>query len=211
VRFENRFDVDAPLEQVWNAVLDVERVAPTMPGAEVLERIGDNVYKIAMKVKVGPISMTYRGEVEIADRNPSEHSAVMKAHARESRGQGAATAVATIVLNGHNGGTSATVTTDVQLSGRVASMGQGVLQDVSARLIDTFAANLAEMVRADTPESDDRPATSAPEMPAPPHAFDVGAVGRALVADRVGDPRFVLMLVAPVAAFAFVLGRRSRG
>src|SRR5690349_1982805 len=146
MRFENQFAVDAPIEDVWTALLDVERVAPTVPGAQVLERIGDDAYKVAIKVKVGPMSMTYRGEVEITERDESAHRAVMKARAKESRGQGMADADVTMVLSGDDGRTSATVTTDVELSGKVATMGQGVLQDVSGRLVQTFADNLAAML-----------------------------------------------------------------
>src|SRR5687768_3227534 len=123
MRFENSFDVDAPLEQVWEAVLDVERVAPTVPGAQVLERTGENAYKVAIKVKVGPMSMTYRGEVEITERDDAEHRAVMKARAKESRGQGTADADVTMRLAAADGRTSASVVTDVQLSGKVATMG----------------------------------------------------------------------------------------
>src|SRR4051794_26567985 len=146
MRFENRFDVEAPIETVWEAVLDVERVAPTVPGATVLEQTGENAYKVAIRIKVGPMSMTYRGEVEIAERDDAAHRAVMKARAKESRGQGTADADVVMVLEGSDATTSATVTTDVQLSGKVATMGQGVLQDVSGRLVQTFAENLATML-----------------------------------------------------------------
>ena len=173
MRFENQFAVDAPIERVWAALLDVERVAPTVPGAQVLERIGDDAYKVAIKVKVGPMSMTYRGEVEITERDEAAHRAVMKARAKESRGQGMADADVTMVLSGDDGRTAATVTTDVELSGKVATMGQGVLQDVSGRLVQTFANNLAAMLEAEgAPEAtaDAGAATAAgaaaPEAPA---------------------------------------------
>jgi uncharacterized protein len=146
MKFENQFDVQAPLDEVWDAVLDVERVAPTVPGAQVLERSGDDAYKVAIKVKVGPMSMTYRGEVEITERDEAAHRAVMKARAKESRGQGTADADVTMVLRSDDGRTSATVTTEVALTGKAATMGQGVLQDVAGRLVQTFAANLATML-----------------------------------------------------------------
>lgn len=131
MEFESSFDVDVPIDQVWDALLDLERVAPAVPGARVLERTSDDAYKVAIKVKVGPISMTYQGEVEITERDDAAHRAVMKARAKESRGQGTANADVTMVLTGDNGRTSATVKTDVELSGKVATMGQGVLRDVS--------------------------------------------------------------------------------
>src|SRR3954469_13161882 len=169
MRFENRFDVEAPIQSVWDAVLDVERVAPTVPGAQVLEQTGENAYRVAIKIKVGPMSMTYRGEVEITERDEAGHRAVMRARAKESRGQGTADADVTMVLAGADGRTSATITTDVQLSGKVATMGQGVLQDVSGRLVRTFAENLAAMLEgaeAAAPE----PAPAAAGLAAPPAA-----------------------------------------
>jgi len=177
MHFENQFDVDAPLEQVWEAVLDVERVAPTVPGAQVLERTGDDAYKVAIKVKVGPMSMTYRVEVEITERDEAAHRAVMKARAKESRGQGTADADVTMHLTGDDGRTSATVTTDVALSGKVATMGQGVLQDVSGRLIDTFAKNLAAMLSGAEPAGASAATADGGEAAAAP--ADSGAVAPA--------------------------------
>jgi uncharacterized protein len=231
MRFENNFEVDAPLEQVWETMLDVERVAPTVPGAQVLERTGDDSYKVAIKVKVGPMSMTYRGEVEITERDEAAHRAVMKARAKESRGQGTADADVTMVLSGANGGTAATVTTEVQLSGRVATMGQGVLQDVSGRLVRTFAQNLATMLEGGgVPEGEPaRPtAEPGPEPPAPSpepaaatagerraapppcdDALDLGSLGGAVVADRLRDPRALAALLALAALVVYLLGRRG--
>src|SRR3954468_16979245 len=168
MRFENHFDVDAPIERVWSTVLDVERVALTAPRGQVLERTGADAYKVAIKVKVGPMSMTYRGEVEITERDEAAHRAVMRARAKESRGQGTADADVTMVLTASDGRTSAAVTTDVQLSGKVATMGQGVLQDVSGRLVKTFAENLAAMLEggAATPEPATAGATASASPPA---------------------------------------------
>src|SRR3954451_1190096 len=92
MEFDNTFTVDAPADEVYAALLDVERVAPAMPGAQVLEKTSEDSYKVAIKVKVGPMTMTYRGDVEIADRDPSQHAATMNVKAREARGQGSATA-----------------------------------------------------------------------------------------------------------------------
>jgi carbon monoxide dehydrogenase subunit G len=222
MRFENQFAVDSPIETVWDAVLDVERVAPTVPGAQVLEQTGDDAYKVAIKVRVGPMSMTYRGEVEIAERDDDAHRAVMKARAKEARGQGTADADVTMQLRGENGRTSATVTTEVELSGKAAQMGQGVLQDVAGRLVETFAKNLETML-----EGGEAPATEAPagapvaeaEAPAaetPPRpafqgedSLDLGGLGGAVIADRLKDPRRVAGLLGLVALVAFFLGRRS--
>jgi carbon monoxide dehydrogenase subunit G len=231
MKFENSFDVNAPIDDVWTALLDVERVAPTVPGAQVLERTGDDAYRVAIKVRVGPMSMTYQGEVEITDRDEAEHRAVMKARARESRGQGTANADVVMVLSGDDGRTSATVSTDVQLSGKVATMGQGVLQDVSGRLVETFAKNLAAMLEGGGPPETPGAETAAPEvLPAastpapqpaeearrdpalrtdPEEALDLGSLGGAVVAGRLKDPRTLAGLLALVAVVFYVLGRRS--
>ena len=217
MRFENHFDVDAPIEQVWDAVLDVERVAPTVPGAQVLERVSDDAYKVSIKVRVGPMSMLYRGEVEITDRDEAAHRAVMKARAKESRGQGTADADVTMALSGSDGHTSATITTDVQLSGKVATMGQGVLQDVSSRLVDTFAQNLAAMLAGG--EAPAAPAGAPPESthtppprpaPEPAEALDLGALGGAMIADRLKEPGNLAAVLFVAAFVGFLLGRRSR-
>jgi uncharacterized protein len=203
MRFENSFDVGAPIEAVWDTLLDVERVAPTVPGAQVLERTGDDAYKVAIKVKVGPMSMTYRGEVEIVERDAAAHRAVMRARAKESRGQGTANADVTMVLSGDDGRTSATVTTDVELSGKVATMGQGVLRDVSGRLVGTFAENLAAMLEGTDAEAAEPP-------PPADEALDVGSLGGAVVAERLRDPRVVGALAAFAALVLYALARALR-
>jgi carbon monoxide dehydrogenase subunit G len=146
MRFDNGFDVKAPIEEVWSTLLDVERVAPCMPGAEVIDRVGDDAYKVAIRVKVGPVTMRYRGEVEVVERDDDGHRATMRVKAKEARGQGTADANVRMALDEQAGGTRAGMETEVQLSGKVAAMGQGVIADISARLVETFAANLAAML-----------------------------------------------------------------
>jgi len=147
MKFENTFEVDAPIDEVYAAMLDVERVAPCVPGAEVLDKTGDDNYQVAIKVRVGPISMTYKGNVEIVERDEASHRAVMRARARETRGQGTADARVTMSLaeDGERH-TKGTMHADVQLAGRAAAMGRGVIQDVSAKIVSTFSDNLEAML-----------------------------------------------------------------
>lgn len=213
--FQNEFDVKAPLDQVWDAMLDLERVAPCVPGAEVLERTGDDAYKVGIKVKVGPVSMQYRGEVEIVDKDPSAHHAQMTAKAREARGQGTANANVGMTLSGNGDMTHGTIKTEVQLSGRAAAMGQGVIKDVSARIVDQFSANLAEMLggggaapapAAAAPEEAPEQAVpaqppsaaqaeAAPETPTPARSSDEGLdvvpIAKSIAAERLSDPRVI--------------------
>jgi carbon monoxide dehydrogenase subunit G len=146
VEFKNEFDVQAPVDEVWKTVLDLERVAPAMPGAEVLEKVDDDNYKVAIKVKVGPMSMQYRGDVEIVEKDPDAHRAVLRVKAREARGQGNANADVTIELEGRDGSTHVIQAANVQLAGRAAAMGGSVIKEVSAKLVDQFARNLSEML-----------------------------------------------------------------
>lgn len=160
MEFENSFAVKAPIAEVWEVLLDVERAAPCMPGAKVLERSGDDEYVVSMRVKVGPITMEYKGNVQILEKDPVAHRAVMSGSGRELRGQGAAEARAEMVLVEEVGETVATIKSDVKLSGRIASMGQGVIVDVTKRMVDAFSANLAAMLA--TPQPTPAAPTAAP-------------------------------------------------
>jgi carbon monoxide dehydrogenase subunit G len=209
MRFENSFAVRAPVEDVWTALLDIERVAPCMPGAEVLERSGEDAYKVGIRVRVGPISMTYRGDVEITERDESRHVATMSASARETKGQGTADAQIQMALQAEDGGTRATLETDVQLKGRVAAMGQGVIGDVAAKLIETFAGNLAAMLEPSGPSASavDAPAPSPP----PADALPVGRMAAGVIAGRLANPRTLAVTTVAFAlvflAIGFAIGR----
>jgi carbon monoxide dehydrogenase subunit G len=151
--FQNEFDVKAPIDEVYATMLDLERVAPAMPGAEVLEKTADDHYKVAIKVKVGPISMQYRGDVEIVDKDPEAHSAKIKVAAREARGQGTANAEVELRLDENGDATHGEMKSSVQLAGKAAAMGGGVIKDVSAKLVDQFAQNLGSMLASQPPEA----------------------------------------------------------
>ena len=224
MKFENAFTVDAPVDEVWLTLLDVERVAPCMPGAEVTERIGDDAYKDSVKVKVGPMSMTYRGEVQIVDRDEQERRATMHVKAKEARGQGTADADVQMSLAEEAGGTHATIETEVQMSGRVAAMGQSVIGDVSAKLIETFAANLAAMLsHGAAPETDSSDAAAAGDVASaeaprqassPQSALPAGKIAASVVAGRLANRRRLLpvtvVLAAIFLAIVLLVGQRRR-
>jgi uncharacterized protein len=146
MEFENEFSVQAPIDEVYTALMDLTRVTPCMPGAEVLEQTSDAAYKVGIQVRVGPVTMNYRGDVEVVDCDPVEHTANMSVKARETRGQGTATADVAVRLTGQGGETHAHIGANVRLSGKAAAMGRGIIEDVSARLVDDFARNLAGML-----------------------------------------------------------------
>jgi carbon monoxide dehydrogenase subunit G len=175
MKFENTFAVDAPIDEVYATLLDVERVAPCVPGAEVIEKSGDDAYTVAIKVRVGPISMTYRGNVEIVERDEANHRATMRARARETRGQGTADARVDLTLDQDGGTTKGTMAADVQLAGRAAAMGRGVIQDVSAKIVSTFAQNLETMLSGGAPAEEAAPAPQAAPAEAPAAAEPAAA------------------------------------
>src|SRR4029078_9445094 len=145
---ENTFVVDAPMEEVWDLLLDVERIAACMPGAQVLEQTGDDAYKVAVKVKLGPMTMNYKGDVEIVEKDDGSHQATMRAKAKGARREGPASANMRMALRPAEGGTEASILTEMQMSGKAAAMGQGVIKDVAATLTDTFAQNVAKLGEA---------------------------------------------------------------
>jgi uncharacterized protein len=219
MQFENQFTVKSPIGDVWDTLLDVERVTPCVPGAKVLERTGDDQYVVAMRVKVGPISMEYKGNVEIVSKDPVAHRAVLHASGKELRGQGAAEADAEMLLSEDGDRTVAVIKTDVKLSGRAASMGQGVIADVSKKMIDTFSTNLASMLAPATPDPSDDGANPgaaraaparAPFVPVAEASLPVLSVLGSVVMDRLRRPR-VAGGIAAAALAALVVRRRRRG
>jgi uncharacterized protein len=169
VRLEHEFQVAAPVETVWNLLLDLERVAPCLPGGEVTEKVDDRNYRANVKVKLGPMQLTYRGEIAISEADETERRTVMEAKANEARGQGTARATITTQLFDKEGGTRASVATDLQLTGRVAQMGRGIVEDVSNRLMGQFADCLSQRAAADaTPPSRETEAAAPPPAQAKP-------------------------------------------
>ncbi len=147
MKLNNEFTVDVPVEDVWNVLLDLERITPCLPGASLTEETGDREYDGAMKVKLGPVTQQYKGTVKIQEADESAHRAVLKADGKDARGQG--TASATIVSTLHdegNGSTRVSVETDMQITGRAAQFGQGIQQQVSEKLLGRFADCLEEEI-----------------------------------------------------------------
>jgi uncharacterized protein len=209
VEFENTFTVKAPIDEVYDALLDVERVAPAMPGAKVLEKTSDDAYKVAIKVKLGPVTMTYRGDVTVVERDPEKHAAVLDVKAKEARGQGSANAKVAMALEQADGSTRGTMNTSVQLSGKAAAMSRGVIDDVSKRLVEQFAQNLEGIVAtAEEAGDDEAPAAASPPPPAD-DALNVGQLAGGMAADRARDPKVLAGVIGIALLVLWLIGRRS--
>lgn len=143
MRLEHQFSVPAPVDVVWRALLDPERVAPCMPGAT-LTGVEGNSFTGSVKVKLGPVSLLYKGSGEFVETDDADHRIVMKASGKDSRGNGTASATVTVTVSGTAGQESTgTVVSDVSVTGRPAQFGRGMIAEVGGRILDTFAGNLA--------------------------------------------------------------------
>jgi uncharacterized protein len=153
LKLEHSFTVPADLETVWQAVLDPERVAPCMPGATLAEVDGD-AFKGSVKVKVGPISLLYKGSGEFLEKDEAARKVVIKAAGKDSRGNGTASATVTVTLAAEGEGTTGSVTTDLQITGKPAQFGRGLISEVGGKILDAFAACLAKKL---APEAEPEP------------------------------------------------------
>ena len=151
MKLENRFSVPVPVDEAWRVLLDVERIAPCMPGATLTNVDGDD-FEGTVKVKVGPINLTYGGKASFVSKDDATHVAVIDGSGKETRGTGTAKALITCRLVDRGGTTDVEVDTDLNVTGKPAQFGRGVLADVSSKLVDQFAACLSQEIRAGTPE-----------------------------------------------------------
>jgi carbon monoxide dehydrogenase subunit G len=135
------FRVSLPVDEAWRLLLDIERIAPCMPGAQLQEIEGDE-YRGVVKVKVGPITAQYKGTAKLESTDDAAHTAVIVASGRDTRGQGNASATIQLSLDAEGDQTLVSVETDLAITGKVAQFGRGVLNDVSGKLLAQFVENL---------------------------------------------------------------------
>ncbi len=150
MKLENRFTVPVPVDEAWQVLLDVERIAPCMPGATLTSVDGD-AFEGKVKVKVGPINLTYGGKARFVSKDDAAHVAVIDGSGKETRGTGTAKALITCRLLDKGATTDVEVDTDLNVTGKPAQFGRGVLADVSSKLVDQFAACLSDEIRSGTP------------------------------------------------------------
>ncbi len=145
MEFNNSFTVQKPLEEVWGTMTDLERVIPAVPDASILEKTGDDAVKAEVKIKLGSMSMNYSGPAEIVEKDDAAHRAVMTAQAKEAGGQGNADARVTMELSEQGDGTEVSLHSVVNVTGKAAQMGEGVIAAVTEGMIKEFSGNLAEL------------------------------------------------------------------
>jgi carbon monoxide dehydrogenase subunit G len=182
MELDNSFTVPIPPDQAWGILLDVERIAPCMPGATVDEVDGD-VVNGRIKVKVGPVSLTYKGTAKFTERDSDAHVVVLEAAGKETRGAGTASATvrASMAPDASGSGTDVTMHTSMNVTGRPAQFGRGVMVEVGSKLVEQFAANLAQLIGGDTGSGDAASGTAA-------GASVEGASAEGASADGAGSP-----------------------
>ncbi len=189
MKLENEFTVPASIDQAWAVLLDVPRVAPCLPGATVEPGGGeDGVFKGAMKIKIGPITASYKGTVKIQETDETAHRVAMRAQAKDARGQGTAAATITSTMEEVADGTKVHVVTDMRVTGPAAQFGRGVMQDVSAKLMQRFADCLAEEMRSDFGASEAAPAEPEPEPAPEPEAAPTPTAEASTQVEPTGVP-----------------------
>ena len=138
MKINNEFTVGVPVEEAWNTMLNLERVAPCLPGAAIQGSEGDE-YQGTMKVKIGPITANYKGTAKFEETDEENRRAVLKATGRDARGQGTASATIVSTLQEEGDDTRVRVETDMRLTGRAAQFGRGIAQDIATKMLEQFA------------------------------------------------------------------------
>lgn len=186
MQLTNDFDLSLPPDETYRLLLDLESVTPCMPGATLGSELPDGAREVTVTVKIGPMRFTYNGTVRIADRDDAQRKAVLLGTANEARGQGSATALITMQVTDDAGASHVSVISDIELTGRAAQMGHGMVESVSKLLIGQFTTRLSErFIEGSGRESvGDGSGASAPDD----DALEAGSLVWAAMRDRVSQP-----------------------
>ena len=181
MKLEQSFEVRAPVERVWETLIDIERVAPCLPGAEITEAGDEGSYRGTFSVRLGPTTAAYRGELHMQEVDEEGRRVVMNASGQDKRGQGSAKATIVSTMHEEGDATRVDVETDFTITGRLARFGRGgMIQDISNRLLKEFAECLQQRIEAPPaaePNLIDAIAAATPEgaAVAPPATGGAGA------------------------------------
>lgn len=207
MRLDHQFTVEAPVDVVWQALLDPERVAPCMPGAT-LTGVDGAAFTGSVKVRLGPVSLVYKGKGEFTERDEASRTIRIKASGKDAR-SGTAAADVTVVLSEKDGTTTGVVTTDLTVTGKPAQFGRGMIAEVGGKILDTFARDLAALVTPKpAPGQAEDHAVAEPLRSVPPRqaaeAIDLLGYAGSSVLKRA------LPLVVAGIVVLFLLARRRR-
>jgi carbon monoxide dehydrogenase subunit G len=203
MKIDNEFSVGVPVERAWQALTDLEALAPCMPGAELTGVDGD-VHRGKVRVKVGPMVSQFAGTARFVERDESAHHAVISAAGKDMRGGGNASATVDARLRGEGAGTVVTVSTDLNISGRLAQFGSGMIKEISEKLFAQFVANVETQLlatqeqQAEPVRETERAAPVARSQSAPSEPLDLMRVAGASVYKRLLPAVGVVAVIAVV-------------
>ena len=186
MQLNHRFTVPADIDRVWSALNDLELVAGCMPGAKVTSIEGDH-FEGQVKVRVGPMQLTYRGEGELVERDDQAKRIVIDGAGKEDRGQGRARATIRATLTEEGDGTAVEVVTDLDLTGKPAQFGRGALAGIGEKLLDLFSNELANRLGADGPGASSAGTGSTGTGSAGPEDVSAADTARATTSDGEDD------------------------
>ena len=200
MEMDHSFTVPVPPDRAWDVLLDVEKIAPCMPGATVDEFDGE-VVTGRIKVKVGPVSLTYRGTAKFTERDPDARVIVLEASGKETRGAGTASATVRATLEPESGGegTTASMHTTMNVTGRPAQFGRGVMIEVGSKLVEQFAQNLRQLIAEDGAAGGSAAATATDEADGGTSADQAEATGTPQDGPGSTQPSPVVPAVATTA------------
>jgi uncharacterized protein len=212
MEMDHSFIVPVPPDQAWNVLLDVQRIAPCMPGATVDDVDGD-VVNGRIKVKVGPVSLTYRGTAKFTERDSGARVVVVEASGKETRGSGTASATvrASLAPDDAGHGTACTMHTTMNVTGRPAQFGRGVMVEVGGKLVEQFAANLAQLIAGAEATAAVEAAGSGPEAGGAAETAETAATAAGGAGGAGGAGVSVDGAAAPAAATDAPSGNGSAG
>lgn len=175
-KIEERFEVQAPVERVWKYLIDPKRVVECLPGAELLEQQDEHTFLGAIKVKVGPLSMSYKGKAKLTEINEETHQVRMVGDAREVTGSGSTkVSMLSTVSPLANGGCEVLVNADIDLTGKIVQFGRGMIQEVSRQMFRQFSTCVKKQLEVDETPEPPQPADQPPDKPAEPETKAVAA------------------------------------
>jgi uncharacterized protein len=201
MEFDNSFEVPLPVDETWKLLMDIRRIAPCLPGAELSEVIDDRTYKGKVGVRLGPVSLAFAGTVKFDEIDDAAHRAKISAQGSDAKGRGAANATATFHLEPVTGGSKVLVHTHLTLSGAVAQYGRGVgiIQITAAQIITQFANNLKAQFAPTAVPASSAPA-AASSVPSPAAASGAPAAPAPPVATAAASP--AASAAKPISGFA---------
>jgi uncharacterized protein len=200
MEFDNSFEVPLPIGDAWKVLMDIQRVAPCMPGAELTDVVDERTYKGKIGVRLGPVALTFAGTVKFEEIDDANRTARVAAQGNDAKGRGAANAVASFHLEPAGGGTKVLVHTNLTLSGAIAQYGRGVgiIQMTAAQIITQFANNLRAQLAQDGAAN----ASVAPTAPPPPASAPPAPIPQSTAPATAPQP--VPPVARPISGFALM-------